>query len=133
MALSAYPKNWYTDDMSAEPTPKRTPVRTPNNTTTTGVRISDDWRSMLEQLLLLHVNTHWFGGGRPHVSDRRCADAIFDALRTGCQWVALNATDRCATSTAYDRSRESVTASVFLKRRQVGVERCDERKGINWD
>ena len=45
----------------------------------------------------------------------------------------MHATDRCATSTAYDRLREWGVAGVFLKRWQVGVERCDERKGIDWD
>ena len=54
-------------------------------------------------------------------------------LRTGCQWAALNATDRCATSTAYDRFRERVAAGVFLKRWQVGVELFDELKGSDWD
>jgi putative transposase len=79
------------------------------------------------------MNAHRFGGGRPRVSDRRCADAIFYVLRTGCQWAALNATDLCPKSTAYDRFREWVAAGVFLKRWQVGVERFDERKGIDWD
>jgi len=120
--------------MSTEPPPKRTRARTPNNTTTTGFRISDDLWAVLEPPLLSRsMNAHRFGGGRPRVSDRRCADAIFYVLRTGCQWAALNATDLCPKSTAYDRFRDRVAAGVFLKRWQVGVERFDELKGSDWD
>lgn len=63
-------------------------VRTLNNHTTTGLRISDDLWAVLPPLLPEHVNTHRFGGGRPRVPDRVCADAIFYVLRTGCQWKA---------------------------------------------
>ena len=69
--------------MSKTTTAKRTRTRTPNNRTTTGFRISDDLWAMLEPLLPKHVNRHRFGGGRPRVPDRRCADAIFYVLRTG--------------------------------------------------
>ncbi len=120
--------------MSTKPTPKRTRARTPNNTTTTGFRISDEQWAVLEPPLLSRsMNAHRFGGGRPRVSDRRCADAILYVLRTACQWAALNATDLCATSTAYDRFREWVAAGMFLKRWQVGVEQFDELQGIDWD
>ena len=120
--------------MSTEPTPKRARARTPNNKTTTDVRISDDLWAVLEPPLLLRpMNAHRFGGGRPRVSDRRCADAIFYVLRTGCHRAALNATDLRPKSTAYDRFRERVAAGVFLKLWQVGVERFDELKGIDWD
>lgn len=71
MSLGAYPKNWYTYGMSTESTPKRTRVRTPNNTTTTGFRTSDELWAVLEPFLPVHVNAHRFGGGRPRVSDRR--------------------------------------------------------------
>jgi putative transposase len=54
--------------------------------TTTGFRISDDLWAVLEPpLRSLPMNAHRFGGGRPRVSDRRCADVIFYVLRTGCQ------------------------------------------------
>lgn len=88
---------------------------------------------MLEPLLPEHVNTHRFGGGRPRVPDRRCADAIFYVLRTGCQWEALNQTELCAKSTAHDRFQVWAAAGVFLKLWQVGVQRFDELKGIDWD
>ncbi|GEM_PF-3247527 len=70
--LRAYPKNWYTYRMSTEPTPKRTRTRTPNNTTTTGFRISDErWAVLEPPLLSRSMNAHRFGGGRPRGSDRR--------------------------------------------------------------
>ena len=117
---------------------KRTPVprtraRTPNNPTTTGFRVSDALWAVLEPLLPVHTNTHRCGGGRPRVPDRRCADAIFYVLRTGCQWEALNQTDLCAKSTAHDRFQEWVAAGVFLLLWQAGVEQFDELQGIDWN
>jgi hypothetical protein len=69
--------------MSEEETKKRKRQRTPNNRTTTGYRISDELWAVLQPRLSVHANTHRFGGGRPSVPDRRCADAIFYVLRTG--------------------------------------------------
>src|SRR5437667_12902035 len=89
--------------------------RTPNNRTTTGFRISDELWAVLQPLLPVHVNHHRFGGGRPRVADRRCADAIFFVLRTGSQWAALNQTDLCARSTAHDRLLAWVQAGSFLQ------------------
>lgn len=111
----------------------RTRARTPNNRTTTGFRVSDALWAVLEPLLPVHVNTHRFGGGRPRVPDRRCADAIFYVLRTGCQWAALNQTDLCAKSTAHDRFQEWADAGVFLQLWQAGVARFDELQGIDWN
>jgi putative transposase len=116
-----------------EQKPKRTRNRTPNNKTTTGFRVSDDLWAVLQPLLPVHVNTHRFGGGRPRVPDRQCADGIFYVLRTGCQWKALDQTDLCAGSTAHDRYQEWVAAGVFLKLWRVGVDRFDELKGIDWE
>ena len=117
---------------SLQPT-KRARARTPNNRTTTGFRISDALWAVLAPLLPVRVNTHRFGGGRPRVPDRRCADAIFYVLRTGCQWEALNQTELCAKSTAHDRLQAWVAADVFLRLWQVGVEQFDELQGIEWD
>lgn len=117
---------------SLHPT-KRTRTRTPNNRTTTGFRISDELWAVLAPLLPEQVNTHRFGGGRPRVPDRCCADAIFYVLRTGCQWEALNQTELCAKSTAHDRFQVWVEADVFLKLWQAGVEQFDELQGIDWD
>src|SRR5438105_1762765 len=107
--------------------------RTPNNRTTTGFRISDELWDVLHPLLPVHVNTHRFGGGRPRVPDRDCADAIFYVLRTGCQWQALDQTELCAHSTAHDRFQEWVQAGVFLKLWQAGLEQFEEICGIDWD
>jgi transposase len=115
------------------PKVKRTRARTPNRRTTTGFRISDELWEVLQAVLPERVNTHRFGGGRPRVPDRRCADAIFYVLRTGCQWQALDATELCAHSTAHDRFQEWVEAGVFLHLWQAGVERFDELQGIDWD
>src|SRR5689334_631321 len=115
-----------------QPKPKRTRARTPNNRTTTGFRISEELWAVLQPLLPRHVNSHRFGGGRPRADDRRCADAIFYVLRTGCQWEALNQTELCPKSTAHDRFQEWVEAGVFLRLWQVGVEHFDELKGIGW-
>src|SRR5262245_65121497 len=100
---------------------KRIRTRTPDNRTTTGFRISDALWAVLAPLLPVRVKPHRFGGGRPRIPDRHCADAIFYVLRTGCQWEALNETELCAKSTAHDRFREWVAADVFLKLWKAGV------------
>jgi transposase len=111
---------------------KRTRTRSPNNQTTTGFRISDKLWAVLQPVLPVHVNTHRFGGGRPRVPDRKCADGIFYVLRTGCQWKALDQTELGAGSTAHDRYQEWVEAGGFLKLWQAGVEQFDELQGIDW-
>ena len=118
--------------MSATVSKQRERARTPNNRTTTGFRISDELWAVLAPLLPKRVTTHRFGGGRPRVPDRRCADAIFYVLRTGGQWAALNQTDLCAKSTAHDRFSEWAAAGVFERLWQVGVERFDELRGLDW-
>jgi putative transposase len=117
---------------TSEPKPRSRP-RSPNNRTTTDFRISDELWAVLQPLLPVHVNTHRFGGGRPRVPDRACADAIFFVLRTGCQWRALDQTELCAHSTAHDRFQAWVEAGVFLQLWKAGVERFDELRGIEWD
>jgi putative transposase len=112
---------------------KRARPRTPNNRTTTRFRISDELWAVLQPVLPVHHNTHRFGGGRPRVPDRRCADATFFVLRTGGQWKALDATELCARSTAHDRFQAWVEAGVFLQLWQAGVARFDELRGIDWE
>ena len=119
--------------MSKQETKQRERERTPNNPTTTGFRISDELWAVLEPLLPVHVNTHRFGGGRPRVPDRTCADAIFYVLRTGCQWQALDQTELCAHSTAHDRFQTWVDVGVFLQLWHAGVQQFDELCGIDWD
>src|ERR671917_233140 len=102
--------------MSERTIPTRTRVRTPNNPTTTGFCVSDALWAVLEPLIPV----------------RRCADAIFYVLRTGCQWAALTQTTLCAKSTAHDRFQEWVAAGVFEKLWYAGVEQFDELQGIDW-
>jgi putative transposase len=116
-------------EQGAEP---RTRERTPNNPTTTGYRVSEALWAQLQPLLPAHPNRHRYGGGRPRMADRACADAIFYVLRTGCQWQALDQTELCAHSTAHDRFQEWGEAGVFLAFWRAGVERFDELRGIDW-
>jgi putative transposase len=118
--------------MSEQELKKRSRKRTSNNRTTTGFRISDELWAVLQPLLPVPLNTHRKGFGRPRVPDRRCADAIFYVLRTGCQWQALDQTELCAHSTAHDRFQEWVQAGVFLKWWQAGLEQFEETCGIDW-
>src|SRR5918997_2427047 len=118
--------------MSTAQTSARSRERTRNNPTTTGFRVSDALWAVLEPLIPVRLNTHRFGGGRPRVPDRRCADAIFYVLRTGCHWDALNQTELCATSTAHDRFQAWVAAGVFVQLWQVGGAQVDELQGIDW-
>ena len=74
---------------SKPPRPKRAGPVARTNPTTGGFRISDELWDVLEPLIPEHVNTHRFGGGRPRVPDRTCANGIFYVLRTGCQWKAF--------------------------------------------
>ena len=90
------------------PDPKRDGPATKTNRTTGGFQISDELWEVLEPLIPEHVNTHRFGGGRPRVPDRTCANGIFYVLRTGCQWKALDATGICSGSTAHLRFQEWV-------------------------
>ena len=87
---------------------------------------------MLEPLIPEYVNTHRFGGGRPRVPDRTCANGIFYLLRTSCQWKALDATGICSGSTVHLRFQEWVAAGVFLELWRIGVERYDKLKGLDW-
>lgn len=102
------------------------------NSVTAGYQISEALWAVLQPVLPEAVNTHRFGGGRPRVPDRQCADAIFYVLRTGCQWGALDATGLCPHSTAHDRFQQWVDAGVFLKLWQAGVEQFDELQGLDW-
>src|SRR5918992_1596933 len=106
--------------------------RVPVNKVTTGFGVSDELWAVLEPVLPRHVNRHRFGGGKPRIPDRQCADAIFYVLRTGCQWQALDATELGRHSTAHDRFQEGVVAGVFRKLWRAGVEQFDEMKGLDW-
>ena len=112
---------------------ERNRERTSHNHTTTGSGISDELWAVLQPLLPVHINTHRTGGGRPRVSDRDCADAIFYVLQTGCHWQALDQTELCAYWTARERFQEWVKAGVFHMLWQAGPEQFDELREVNWD
>jgi transposase len=109
--------------------------------------LTDELWTLIESLLPAHQNTHRFGGGRPRVPDRVCAEAIFFVLRTGCQWNALSATGLCASSTAHDRFQAWVADGFFfalilaggagrvrrLQRHRLAVDehgRCDDQGSL---
>src|SRR5215213_6392265 len=119
--------------MSTTKQQKRTRPRAAVNKVTASYRVSDVLWTVLEPVVPVHENTHRFGGGRPRVPDRQCAEAIFYVLRTGCQWGALDATDLCPHSTAHDRFQEGVMAGVLLRLWKPGVEQFEELKGIDWN
>src|SRR5215813_11014972 len=111
---------------------KRQRPRAVVNKVTASYRVSAALWAVLEAVVPKPKNFHRFGGGRPRVPDRQCADAIFYVLRTGCQWGALDATDLCPHSTAHDRFQAWVAAGVFRKLWQTGVEQFDELRGVDW-
>lgn len=96
-------------------------------------RISDELWAKIEPLLPPPSGKpHPLGCHRPRVDNRRALDAIFFALRTGCQWNALNATGVCSSSSAHRRFQEWTAAGVFRKLWQAGVRDYDELKGLDW-
>ena len=112
--------------------PKRTRPATPTNPTTGSFAVSEELWAVLAPLLPKQVNTHRFGGGRPRVPDRQCANGIFYVLRTGCQWKALDQTGICSGSTAHLRFQAWVQAGVFWKLWQTGLEQYEEVQGLDW-
>ena len=95
-------------------------------------RISDELWAKMQPLLPKHVNTHRFGGGRPRADDRKCMNAIWFVLRTGCQWEALDATGICPSSTAHDRFQEWAKAGVFHQLWKDGLLEYNQHKGLDW-
>jgi transposase len=95
-------------------------------------RISDELWAKIQPLLPKHVNTHRFGGGRPRADDRKCMNAIWFVLRTGCQWDALDATGICPSSTAHDRFQEWVRVGVFRQLWRAGLLDYQRKKGLDW-
>src|SRR4030095_14594013 len=95
-------------------------------------RVPDELWEEIQMVLPKHRNTHRFGGGRPRAEDRKCMDAIFFVLRTGCQWRALDATGICPGSTAHDRFQEWVAAGVFFEMWKAGLLEYDCLQGLDW-
>jgi putative transposase len=118
-------------DVSAKPQRTRPVAKT--NPTTAAFDVSDELWAVLEPWIPEHVNTPRFGGGRPRVPDRHCANGIFYVLRTGCQWKALAKTGLCSGSPAHLRFQAWVDAGVFLPFWEAGLEQYDEVQGRDWE
>ena len=71
--------------MTTQKTKERKRLRAKVNPVTASYRVSDVLWAVLQPVIPVHENTHRFGGGRPRVPDRQCAEAIVSVLRTGCQ------------------------------------------------
>lgn len=94
--------------------------------------ISDELWDKIEPLLPVPVNPHPRGGGRKRVCYRKVMNGILFALRTGCQWKALDATGICSGSTAHARFQEWERAGVFLKIWKQGLLEYDALHGLDW-
>ena len=70
--------------------------------------------------------------GRPRIDDRKVMNAIFYALRTGCQWNAIPRT-LGASSTVHDRFQEWMNDGLFERFWKAGLAEYDEIKGIDWE
>lgn len=92
-------------------------------------RISDELWEQIEPLLPAEVPKP--KGGRPMMDNRKAMDAIFYVLRTGCQWKALPRS-MGASSTVHDRFQEWLKAGVFERMWEVGLQKYDELKGLDW-
>jgi transposase len=95
-----------------------------------GWRITDELWMELEPLLLPRKR-HPLGCHNPRVPDRKAMDGLFFALRTGCQWNALNGTGICSSSSAHRRFQEWTGAGVFRKLWKRGLFVYDRLKGID--
>lgn len=103
-----------------------------------GLIVKDDgWRmpdKMWEKIepLLPPGEKHPLGCHNPPTPPRKAMDGILFVLRTGCQWNALTATGICTSSSAHRWFQKWVEAGVFEKFWKLGLQKYDERKGINW-
>jgi transposase len=96
-----------------------------------GWRIPDGVWAEMEPLLRARKR-HPLGCHNPRVPDRSAMDAIFLALRTGCQWNALNSTAICSSSSAHRRFQEWTEAGVFRKLWKRGLLAYEKLNGIDW-
>jgi len=65
--------------------------------------ISDALWEKVEPLLPVHKTNHPLGTHRKRVDNRDAINGILFVLRTGCQWIALNATGICTYSSSHRR------------------------------
>ena len=93
-------------------------------------QISDELWERLK--LLLPLPKEKKKDGRPRIDDRKVMNAIFYALRTGCQWNAIPRT-LGASSTVHDRFQEWMNDGLFERFWKAGLAEYDEIKGIDWE
>lgn len=93
-------------------------------------QISDELWERLK--LLLPLPKEKKKDGRPRINDRKVMNAIFYALRTGCQWNAIPRT-LGASSTVHDRFQEWMKDGFFERFWKAGLVEYDEIKGIDWE
>lgn len=73
-------------------------------------------------------------GGRPNLTQRVVANAIFFVLRTGCQWKALSVRGQgCSGSSAHRYFQAWEQAGVFSRFWALGLQNYDELRGIDWE
>ena len=97
--------------------------------------IDEKWRipdEMWERIApLLPLASPHPKGGRPWQPARKMMDAIFYALRTGCQWKALPRS-LGAGSTVHDRFQSWREAGLFYRLWQAGLLEFDDQTGLDW-
>ena len=72
-------------------------------------------------------------GGRPAMSLKVLADAIFFVLRTGCQWKAISCkTHGCSGSSAHEHFQAWVQQGVFERFWAEGLQHYEKFRGIDW-
>ncbi|EOS96147.1 hypothetical protein ETR_04404 [Erwinia tracheiphila PSU-1] len=79
-----------------------------------------------------HKTQHPPGTHRRRVDNRAAMNAVFFVLRTGCQWNALNATERCSSGSAHRRFQEGRDAGVFERFWQNALPACEHPDGTDW-
>lgn len=92
-------------------------------------RMSDELWERLKPLLPQYERSP--KGGRPRVSLRSVADAIFYRMRTGCQWKAIPPS-LAPGSTAHEYFQEWVDFGVFDDLWQTALGEYDDQFGLDW-
>jgi putative transposase len=86
------------------------------------------WESI--RVLLPVYRTGPFGG-RPRKDLRSVADAIFNRLRSGCQWKAIPVC-LASRSTAHAYFQEWVKLGIFADLWEIALQLYDELVGLDW-
>ena len=94
--------------------------------------ISDELWERLQPLL--PAGKSHARGGRPNLTQRNVADAIFFVLRTGCQWKALSqCAQGCSGSSAHRYFQSWRSGGVFERFWAAGLQDYENFRGIDWE